>query len=108
MNLDIIHYLGIILILINVICVMLGFVVGFRVKRAQPNKRINDLLKANTKYLLRAREGEELLRECKAQFKFYEHSHLEKNTEDSLKKAAVNAAFYQKIKQHLIKMGVSA
>jgi hypothetical protein len=64
-------------------------------------RRIDDLLEANNRYLERARSAEHLLLTAMSTFRKYERHHLAKNTPESFMKAKDNADFADLIEKRL-------
>ena len=64
--------------------------VGFIFEWVGPNKRVDELLAANTKLVLKARDFKTWIRGATEQFRFYGKSHRAKQTADADSKAVVN------------------
>lgn len=64
--------------------------VGFVFRWVGPNKRVQELLSANTRLVLENRSLKAWIMEAVAKFRFYATSHRAKNTADATAKAEVN------------------
>lgn len=64
-------------------------------------KRVSELLNANTREVERRRRAEALLRRDRDTYRRYEQHHRAKGTDESLTKAHVNAALADAIELHL-------
>jgi hypothetical protein len=69
--------------------------VGFVFEWVGPNKRVNELLAANTALVLTNRSLREWIKNAIEQFRFYGKSHRAKGTEDATAKAIVNEGWVE-------------
>jgi hypothetical protein len=69
--------------------------VGFIFEWVGPNKRVNELLAANTGLVLQNRSLRNWIKNAIEQFRFYGQSHRAKGTEDATAKAVVNEGWVE-------------